>query len=82
MGPFGITTNAVAPGFIETEMTRETAKRIGITFEQLVEASLQGIPVGRSGQPEDIAHAVAFFADEKSSFVNGQVLYVAGGPKA
>ncbi|UII58420.1 3-oxoacyl-ACP reductase FabG (plasmid) [Cytobacillus spongiae] len=82
LGPFGITTNAVAPGFIETEMTRETAKRIGITFEQLVEASLQGIPVGRSGQPEDIAHAVAFFADEKSSFVNGQVLYVAGGPKA
>ncbi|TYS91585.1 3-oxoacyl-ACP reductase FabG [Rossellomorea aquimaris] len=82
LGPLGITTNAVAPGFIETEMTRETAKRIGITFEQLVEASLQGIPVGRSGQPEDIANAVAFFADERSSFVNGQILYVAGGPKA
>ncbi|WP_044336961.1 3-oxoacyl-ACP reductase FabG [Rossellomorea aquimaris] len=82
LGPLGITTNAVAPGFIETEMTRETAKRIGIPFEQLVEASLQGIPVGRSGQPEDIANAVAFFADESSSFVNGQVLYVAGGPKA
>ncbi|MBN8193179.1 3-oxoacyl-ACP reductase FabG [Bacillus sp. NTK074B] len=81
LGPFGITTNAVAPGFIETEMTKETAKRIGITFEQLVEASLQEIPVGRSGLPEDIANAVAFFADEKSSFVNGQVLYVAGGPK-
>ncbi|PFA62192.1 beta-ketoacyl-ACP reductase [Bacillus sp. AFS015802] len=81
LGPFGITTNAVAPGFIETEMTKETAKRIGITFEQLVEASLKGIPVGRSGLPEDIANAVAFFADEKSSFVNGQVLYVAGGPK-
>lgn len=82
LGPLGITTNAVAPGFIETEMTRETAKRIGITFEQLVEASVQGIPVGRSGQPEDIANAVAFFADERSSFVNGQILYVAGGPKA
>ncbi|WP_226674740.1 3-oxoacyl-ACP reductase FabG [Rossellomorea aquimaris] len=81
LGPFGITTNAVAPGFIETEMTKETAKRIGITFEQLVEASLKGIPVGRSGIPEDIANAVAFFADEKSSFVNGQILYVAGGPK-
>ncbi|MGF3103079.1 3-oxoacyl-ACP reductase FabG [Rossellomorea sp. DUT-2] len=82
LGPLGITANAVAPGFIETEMTRETAKRIGIPFEQLVEASLQGIPVGRSGQPEDIANAVAFFADESSSFVNGQILYVAGGPKA
>jgi 3-oxoacyl-[acyl-carrier protein] reductase len=81
LGPLGITTNAVAPGFIETEMTKETAKRIGITFEQLVDASLQGIPVGRSGQPEDIANAVAFFADENSGFVNGQVLYVAGGPK-
>jgi 3-oxoacyl-[acyl-carrier protein] reductase len=82
LGPLGITTNAVAPGFIETEMTRETAMRIGITFEELVEASLQEIPVGRSGQPEDIANAVAFFADERSSFVNGQILYVAGGPKA
>lgn len=82
LGKYGITTNAVAPGFIETEMTKETANRIGISFEQLVEASLSQIPVGRTGVPEDIANAVAFFADEKSSFVNGQVLYVAGGPKA
>ena len=69
------------PGFIETDMTKETARRIGISFEDLVEASVSQIPVGRSGKPEDIAHAVAFFADEKSSFVNGQVIYVAGGPK-
>ncbi|XZF77699.1 3-oxoacyl-ACP reductase FabG [Bacillus sp. AL-1R] len=82
LGKYGITSNAVAPGFIETEMTKETAKRIGITFEQLVEASLSQIPAGRTGKPEDIANAVAFFADEKSSYVNGQVLYVAGGPKA
>lgn len=82
LGKFGITTNAVAPGLIETEMTRETASRIGITYEQLIEASLSQIPAGRGGKPEDIANAVAFFADEKSSYVNGQVLYVAGGPKA
>ena len=82
LGKYGITTNAVAPGFIETEMTRETASRIGISFEQLIEASLSQIPAGRSGKPDDIANAVAFFADEKSSYVNGQVLYVAGGPKA
>ncbi|MEH7453180.1 3-oxoacyl-ACP reductase FabG [Gottfriedia acidiceleris] len=82
LGKYGITSNAVAPGFIETEMTKETANRIGITFEQLVEASLSQIPAGRTGKPEDIANAVAFFADEKSSYVNGQVLYVAGGPKA
>ncbi|UJL45517.1 SDR family oxidoreductase [Virgibacillus sp. NKC19-16] len=81
LGKFGITTNAVAPGFIETEMTKETAERIGVPFEDLVKASVETIPVGRSGKPVDIANAVAFFADEKSSFVNGQVIYVAGGPK-
>ncbi|WP_226580865.1 beta-ketoacyl-ACP reductase [Halobacillus litoralis] len=81
LGKFGITANAVAPGFIETEMTKETASRIGISFEDLVKASVDKIPAGRSGKPEDIANAVAFFADEHSSFVNGQVLYVAGGPK-
>lgn len=81
LGRYGITANSVAPGFIETDMTKATAERIGITFEQLIEASVSAIPVGRSGKPEDIANAVAFFADEKSSFVSGQVLYVAGGPK-
>ncbi|MFD2922339.1 3-oxoacyl-ACP reductase FabG [Halobacillus naozhouensis] len=81
LGKFGITVNAVAPGFIETEMTKETAARIGISFEDLVKASVDKIPAGRSGKPEDIANAVAFYADERSSFVNGQVLYVAGGPK-
>ncbi|CAH0344055.1 3-oxoacyl-ACP reductase FabG [Bacillus sp. CECT 9360] len=82
LGRYGITVNAVAPGFIETEMTKETASRIGISFDDLVNASVSQIPVGRSGKPADIAHTVAFFADEKSSFVNGQVIYVAGGPKA
>ncbi|WP_026692419.1 SDR family NAD(P)-dependent oxidoreductase [Peribacillus kribbensis] len=81
LGKYGITANSVAPGFIETEMTRETASRIGISFEELINVSLKQIPVGRSGKPEDIAHAAAFFADEQSSFVNGQVLYVSGGPK-
>lgn len=81
LGKFGITANAVAPGFIESDMTKETASRIGISFDELVSASVANIPVGRSGRPADIANAVAFFADEKSSFVNGQVIYVAGGPK-
>lgn len=81
LGKYGITANAVAPGFIETEMTKETAARLGISFEDLIKASVAKIPVGRSGKPADIANAVAFFADEKSSFVNGQVIYVAGGPK-
>lgn len=80
IGKFGITTNAVAPGFIETEMTKATAARVGIPFEEFVKGAASRIPVRRTGQPADIANAVAFFADEKSSFVNGQVLYVAGGP--
>jgi 3-oxoacyl-[acyl-carrier protein] reductase len=81
LGKYGITANSVAPGFIETDMTRETARRIGISFEDLIKASVSKIPVARSGKPEDIANAVAFFADEKSGFVSGQVIYVAGGPK-
>ncbi|MBT2691964.1 beta-ketoacyl-ACP reductase [Bacillus sp. ISL-55] len=81
LGRYGITANSVAPGFIETEMTKETAARIGIPFDDLIKHSVASIPVGRSGKPADIANAVAFFADEKSSFVNGQVIYVAGGPK-
>jgi len=80
IGKFGITTNAVAPGFIETDMTKATAERVGIPFDEFVKGAASRIPVRRSGQPSDIANAVAFFADEKSSFVNGQVLYVAGGP--
>lgn len=81
LGRYGITANSVAPGFIETDMTKATAERIGISFDDLIKASVANIPVGRSGRPEDIANAVAFFADEKSSFVNGQIIYVAGGPK-
>ncbi|CDQ42064.1 MULTISPECIES: 3-oxoacyl-ACP reductase FabG [Virgibacillus] len=81
LGKFGITANSVAPGFIETDMTKATAERVGVPFDEFVKASVSQIPVGRSGKPADIANAVAFFADEQSSFVNGQVIYVAGGPK-
>ncbi|OHX53899.1 beta-ketoacyl-ACP reductase [Planococcus salinarum] len=81
LGKFGVTANSVAPGFIETDMTKATAERMGVPFDGFVQANVAGIPVGRSGKPEDIANAVAFFADERSSFVSGQVLYVAGGPK-
>lgn len=81
LGKFGITANSVAPGFIETEMTKATAERVGIPFEDFVKGNISKIPVGRSGKPEDIANAVAFFADERSSFVSGQVIYVAGGPR-
>lgn len=81
LGKYGITVNAVAPGFIQTDMTKATAERLGMDFEELIETRKKQIPVGRAGQPEDIANAALFFALEASSFVNGQVLYVAGGPK-
>ena len=81
LGKFGITVNAVAPGFIATDMTAATAQRIGVTFAALKETAAQQIPVRRVGDPADVAAAVSFFARADASFVNGQVLYVAGGPK-
>ncbi|GAB3179719.1 3-oxoacyl-[acyl-carrier protein] reductase [Micromonospora palomenae] len=82
LGKFGVTANAIAPGFIETEMTAATAARVGMSFEDFKKAAAAQIPVARTGTPEDIAHAVSFFASEGAGFVSGQVLYVAGGPKA
>ena len=81
LGPFGVTVNAVAPGFIVTEMTNATAERLGLTPVQLQEASAQAAPVRRVGFPEDIANAIAFFASADSSYVTGQTLYVDGGAK-
>lgn len=81
LGRFGITANAVAPGFIVTDMTREVAERMNVPFQQVVDEMMKTIHVGRPGEPDDIANAVAFFADARSSFVTGQVLYVAGAPR-
>jgi 3-oxoacyl-[acyl-carrier protein] reductase len=82
LGKFGITANAIAPGFIVTEMTKATAARIGQEWEPYVEARAAAIPVARAGQPEDIAHTVSFLVSEGAGFVSGQVIYVAGGPRA
>ncbi|MDS1117012.1 SDR family oxidoreductase [Gordonia westfalica] len=81
LGKFGVTANAIAPGFIETEMTAATAERIGVPFEDFKKASAAQIPVNRVGVPEDIAHTASFFISEGAGFVSGQVVYVAGGPK-
>jgi 3-oxoacyl-[acyl-carrier protein] reductase len=81
LGRFGVTANAIAPGFIETEMTAATAERMRIPFEDFKAGAVQQIPVGRVGQPEDIAHTVAFLVSEGAGFVSGQVIYVAGGPR-
>ncbi|MFE7130421.1 3-oxoacyl-ACP reductase FabG [Streptomyces sp. NPDC057638] len=80
LGKFGVTANAVAPGFIVTDMTAGTAARIGVGFDELQAASAAQIPVQRVGRPEDVANAIAFFTGDDAGFVSGQVLYVAGGP--
>ena len=82
LGRFGVTANAVAPGFIQTEMTKSTAERMGVSFEDFIAHSASQIPVQRVGQPEDIAHLVSFFVSEGAGFVSGQVVYAAGGPRA
>ena len=82
LGKFGVTVNAIAPGFIQTEMTKATAERVGVPFDDFIEFAKKDIPVGRVGQPEDIAHLVSFFVSDGAGFVSGQVVYAAGGPKA
>lgn len=82
LGRYGVTANAIAPGFIQTDMTRATAERMGLGFEEFVAAAAKEIPVGRAGTPEDIAAAASFFCSEGAGFTSGQVLYVAGGPRA
>ena len=81
LGKFGVTANAIAPGFIQTDMTAATAKRLGVAFDDFIKFSAEQIPVQRVGQPEDIAHTVSFLVSEGAGFVSGQVIYVAGGPK-
>jgi len=80
LGKFGITANAVAPGFVATEMTAQTATRLGLSFDDFKAASAKAIAVGRVGEPADIAAVVSFFAREEAGYVSGQVLYAAGGP--
>jgi len=81
LGKFGVTANAIAPGFIVTEMTKATAERMNISFEDMQKGAASQIPVARVGRPEDIAHTVSFLVSEDAGFVSGQVIYVAGGPK-
>jgi 3-oxoacyl-[acyl-carrier protein] reductase len=81
LGPFNINVNAVAPGFIDTEMTRATAQRLGLDPEEYKKQRAAAIPLRRVGQPEDIANVIAFLVSDASGFVSGQVLYVNGGSR-
>ena len=80
LGPFNVNVNAVAPGFVDTRMTRATAERVGVDYEAFKLGAASQIPLRRVGQPEDIARVIAFLCSEEASFVSGQTIYVRGGP--
>jgi 3-oxoacyl-[acyl-carrier protein] reductase len=82
LGKFGVTANAVAPGFVETDMTQATAARQGIDFEDWKLTVARDIPIGRIGQPEDIAAVASFLCRDEAGYVSGQVIYVNGGAKS
>ncbi|QRG68759.1 beta-ketoacyl-ACP reductase [Brevibacillus choshinensis] len=81
LGPFNINVNAVAPGFIATDMTRQTAERVGADFEENQRLASQRIPLRRVGQPEDVANLVAYLVSDDASYVSGQVIYINGGSR-
>jgi 3-oxoacyl-[acyl-carrier protein] reductase len=81
LGPFNVNVNCVAPGFIATAMTQQTADRMGVPFDQFSEAIAAQTPLRRVGQPEDVAGTIAFLCSDDASYVSGQVIYVAGGPR-
>jgi 3-oxoacyl-[acyl-carrier protein] reductase len=81
LGPFGINANAIAPGFIATDMTDATAARLGIDVDDFRTMNADANPVRRVGYPEDIAAAAAFLCSDEASYITGQTLYVDGGAK-
>ena len=76
-----IRVNCIAPGFIDTEMTRSTAERQGISPDDYTKMKAEKIAIGRVGVPEDVANVANFLASDEASFVNGQIIYVSGGPE-
>ena len=81
LGQFGVNVNAIAPGFIATDMTDETARRLKLDVEEFRRLAAQANPVRRVGYPEDIAAAAAFLCSDEASYITGQTLYVDGGAR-
>jgi 3-oxoacyl-[acyl-carrier protein] reductase len=82
LGRFNINVNAIAPGWIETEMTKEAAERVGMSMEEMKERFAKNIPLRRFGRVEDIANVVAFLVSDDASYISGETIYVAGGPSS
>jgi 3-oxoacyl-[acyl-carrier protein] reductase len=80
LGPFGVNVNCVAPGFVATAMTRQTAERVGVDFDDFQKHAAEQTPLKKIGQPEDIAGVIAFLCSDDAAYVSGQVIYVRGGP--
>jgi 3-oxoacyl-[acyl-carrier protein] reductase len=80
LGPYNVNVNCVAPGFIATAMTQQTADRMGVPFEKFSEAVAEQVPLRRVGEPEDVAGTIAYLCSDDASYVSGQVIYVRGGP--
>ena len=80
LGRYNINVNCVAPDFIDTEMTRNTARKEGMYLDDFRKFALAQIPLRRLGKPDDVANAVLFLVSDESSFISGQVIYVKGGP--
>jgi 3-oxoacyl-[acyl-carrier protein] reductase len=79
LGRFGVNVNCVAPGFVSSAMTKQTAERLGVEFEEFQKMAAEGTAIKRIGEPEDIANVIAFLCSEDAGYVTGQVLYVDGG---
>jgi 3-oxoacyl-[acyl-carrier protein] reductase len=80
LGRFDVNVNCVAPGFVSTAMTQQTAERIGVPFEDFQRMAAEQVPLQRIGEPEDIAGVIAFLCSDDAGYVSGQVIYVRGGP--
>jgi 3-oxoacyl-[acyl-carrier protein] reductase len=80
LGPYNINVNAVAPGAIVTEMTRQAATSVGQTFDDFVAQHSPAVPLRRLGRPEDVAGVINFLVSKDAAFVHGEVIHVAGGP--
>lgn len=80
LGRFGVTVNLVSPGHIDSDLTRATAERLGLDYEEIAADRIAANAIKRVGHPDDVANAVSFLAAEAAGYITGQVLNVSGKP--